>query len=120
MTTWTASPPQLPDMIPEGYILRSFDIDIADTYPKGINVTYREADEYVKRFFSRKFSCADWQTVYFSFDWDQSVITTIDRLIEANYGIGRIIEYTERKSNLTRFYIKFKTPVKWNITHACK
>lgn len=112
-TTWiTASPPPVaPNVWP---VLD--ELDISDTYPKSINLTYAEADAYVRRCLASKFTCAPLSVVYLRFDWDQSVITTIDKLIEGNYGIGTLIENIVKSKDLTHCTIKFKVPFRWSGT----
>ena len=92
---------------PEGF-------DIADTYPKHLNISFEEADAYVLRQLKGQLQFMPVTTQLVRLGYDQTTFSCIKQLKHHNFGIGKSIESIIPIDDFSSYLLRFLEPIKWN------
>lgn len=89
--------------------------DIANAYPKYMNVTFDEANDYVIRYMRDTLLVMPKGVKIVRFEFNQSVLKCIEQLHSQQYGIGKHVESIDVSEDFTTFKVKFFEPIDWDI-----
>lgn len=90
------------------------ELDIADTYPRHLNLSHDEANSYVLRVLRDKLRCMPAATKLVRLGYDQSTLSCIRQLTHINYGVGQSIESIATAEDFSSYLLRFLKPIQWN------
>ncbi|ABY63179.1 hypothetical protein ST201phi2-1p353 [Pseudomonas phage 201phi2-1] len=86
------------------------DLDIAETYPKHINITFDEANDYAVKVLNAKLNGVPMAVVLVSVEYDQGLLNCLRGIMEQRFGMGEHILDIKVPKTLDRIIIKFDQP----------
>lgn len=86
------------------------DLDIAESYPRYMNISYAEANDYAIKHLSKKLKGCPMAVVLVSVDYDQGLLNCLRGIKEQRLGLGVHITSINVPKTLDRIAIKFDRP----------